>query len=138
MTDVIVGEDVTDHENGIEWSLNPLKNCIKLLPPGNRTLLLHLANFLSKLESNSSTNYMTASNIATCFAPIVVRRELDPTDMATYIKESKKAERFIECMILHTKFVFSIKVSIKKNFILHFTRTLRLFYIFYFFLYLGS
>lgn len=51
---------------------------VRDLPPPNKTLLDHLLGLLTYIEASSSVNYMTASNLAIVFAPLLIR---SPADM---------------------------------------------------------
>lgn len=74
-------------------------------------MLEHLSSLLLKVAEQSKVNCMTESNIATCFAPILVRRQVQPTDMNICLEESSKGEEIVKLFILHHKYIFDITVS---------------------------
>ena len=90
--------------------MHGLRSCVRLLPPGNRTVLESLSALLVKVSEQSKVNCMTESNIATCFAPILVRRQIQSTDMSVVLEESKKGEQIVQLLILHFKYIFDIQV----------------------------
>jgi len=50
---------------------------VDLLPPINRQILHQLCVLLNKVMKNSGTNKMTASNLATCICPNVIKPKSD-------------------------------------------------------------
>ena len=57
----------------IEPNLSAIRSCIRMLPPGNRCVLQHVLTLLVNIANLHEVNQMTASNLATCFSPILVR-----------------------------------------------------------------
>merc|ERR1712137_1380929 len=106
--DVVLRGDGDTAVTEVEPNILALRSCIRLLPPGNKTILLHIIKFLAKVAENKEINSMNASNIATCFSPILVRRQ-DPTpDMNKFLEESKKGQQLVETLIEQYSFIFEL------------------------------
>ena len=88
-------------------SLPAILSCVRLLPPGHKLVLKALICFLAKVAQNSDKNCMSDKNIATCFAPAVVRRKDTPSDMSAFLAESRKGETLFQIFInnYHALFV---------------------------------
>ncbi|KAG8434909.1 hypothetical protein GDO86_013031 [Hymenochirus boettgeri] len=64
-----------DQEEGTQ----ELSRLVKCLPPANYILLKYICSFLDEVQSYSSTNKMSVQNLATVFAPNILRPKLpDP------------------------------------------------------------
>lgn len=88
--DVLMDAVRTEHASKEEL-IKATVDVVRSLPDPNKSLLGMLLNFLSELSQNSEVNKMTPANLATCFAPSLLRApdDADPTqalmDMSTAI-----------------------------------------------------
>ena len=96
-----------EKQEDVGSSLPAILSCVRLLPPGHKLVLKALICFLSKVAQNSDKNCMSDKNIATCFAPAVVRRKDTPSDMSAFLAESRKGETLFQIFInnYHALFV---------------------------------
>lgn len=58
---------------------------IQELPPSNRELLIYLLKFLNKVSQHSDKNKMTIENLATCWAPNLLRFQVYTSIFFFYI-----------------------------------------------------
>jgi len=63
---------------------------------------------LKRISDNSSVNNMTATNLATCLAPVMVRRQEQPTDVSKFLEESKKGVKFVEALVNQFHIIFPV------------------------------
>lgn len=59
--------------NDPERRMQNLRLLVQGLPTHNRDLLVYLIKFLNKLSQQSAVNKMTSSNLATCWAPNLLK-----------------------------------------------------------------
>lgn len=98
-----------------EQRLECLHKVLELLPPGNLFLLKTLLKFLSCALAHSSINKMNSSNLATCWAPCLIRsKPADPTvDTSLQISEVLLAQSLVELMIDNYSVLFPDLSSVR-------------------------
>lgn len=84
--------------------LECIKKIIGYLPPRNYTLLVYLVKFLIIITAHSSANKMTSSNLATVFAPNLLKSPND--DVQTTIEDQPHASSMMQTMIDDFGFLF--------------------------------
>eukprot|EP01103_Thecamoeba_quadrilineata_P015651 TRINITY_DN5010_c0_g2_i1.p1 TRINITY_DN5010_c0_g2~~TRINITY_DN5010_c0_g2_i1.p1 ORF type:complete len:964 (-),score=189.08 TRINITY_DN5010_c0_g2_i1:50-2533(-) len=86
-----------------------LKEIVDSLPEASYRTLQHLLLFSTRVEAHSSTNRMTARNLATCLSPnllYVKDRDKDPYSPKA-LEEASRSTRAVELLIAHAPFIFS-------------------------------
>lgn len=76
---------------------------IRGLPNNNKNLLFYLMQFLSKVANNSDFNKMTPTNLATCWAPNLLKNETETTE--SMVMEGVHACSVIACLIENIDFM---------------------------------
>ena len=87
-----------------EARLECIKKILKMLPSKNLCLLYYLTSFLRILSNYSSTNKMTAANLAMVFAPNLLRSS-NSTDIDV-IEDSAHATKILETFISEFDYLF--------------------------------
>src|SRR3990167_6116654 len=77
---------------------------IRTLPLCNKTILGYIAEFLFKLSRNSDVNRMTTSNLAICFGPALMRKEVE--DMKQVITDSPLIINIVRLIIEEYFYIF--------------------------------
>lgn len=76
-----------------------LANVLDMLPEQNQILTKYLISFLVRVSSYASDNLMTAANLATVFAPNLIRPPGD--DLGALVEYTPHSNRTMETLILH-------------------------------------
>ncbi|KAL5494462.1 hypothetical protein EMCRGX_G015798 [Ephydatia muelleri] len=93
-------QNITEGEP--DWSV--LVASLQFLPKAHYHLLKHLTRHLHKVEANSSLNKMSANNLATIFAPTLMRA---PTsEDPSLVKNFSLQKFFVECLITRAPVLF--------------------------------
>ena len=87
--------DVTDFEARLECT----RQCLDLLPPGNKAILLRLIRFLRLVTQNKDMTKMDATNLATVFAPTLLTPPNDKQNMSSLLGDSLHAHKLMETFI---------------------------------------
>lgn len=96
--------------------IQQVKKVFNFLPVANRLIIRYLATFLRFLAKFSEVTRMTASNLAICFAPNLLRAP-STIGLADQIEESPMATRLLEIMIEeYEKLFFDAPPLPSKNF----------------------
>ena len=89
---------------------NQYKAILKTLPELNTTLLEVLIDFLDTLTRDADDNMMTASNLAICFAPGLMRRKEE--NLNQLMKESPLVNDIVTGIIDQYGFFFRVSFNI--------------------------
>jgi len=95
--------------------LTHLRLLIHKLPKQNRELLLYLCTFLKKVSEHADKNMMTSHNLATCWAPTLLRQDPSETSAENSLQEmmmqSESATGLIETIIDNIEFLSVHKLA---------------------------
>jgi len=90
----------------VETQLECIRQCLELLPPGNRSLLCRLVAVLQVVAQNKEETKMDSRNLAIVFAPILLRPPADKNSqdqsyIASLLGDSMHAYKLMEIFIVH-------------------------------------
>ncbi|PRP87963.1 hypothetical protein PROFUN_02700 [Planoprotostelium fungivorum] len=95
---------ITVNKNANETARkNNLRLMIRKLPDDNKKVFLFLMHHLHEISLHSEVNKMTADNLATCWAPNLLRPEKETTD--TLLQDAEAINRIISTIITEVHFM---------------------------------
>lgn len=100
---------LTTLEKEREEKLYAFKPIIQELPSLNQLMLEVLADFLDTLTRDADDNMMTADNLAICFAPGLMRREVE--ELTQLMKESPFVNEIVAAIIDQYGFFFRVNLN---------------------------
>jgi len=83
-----------------------IRQCVDLLPAGNRAVLVRLIRFLQMVIANKDVNKMGTQNLAIVFAPTMLRPEGEKESMASILGDSMHSHRLMEAFIENFSAIF--------------------------------
>jgi len=83
--------------------LKNMRLLVQGLPPHNKNLLIFLVKFLHKVSQNSVLNKMTATNLATCWAPNLLKSENE--SVASLVYDTVLINSIVETLIENIEFM---------------------------------
>lgn len=84
-----------------------LRALVASLPQANLAVLKYLVTFLAKVKKQHRINRMDYHNLATVFAPIILRRK-DEGDPKRMMQESKSTIFIVKQLLKHHKALFKV------------------------------
>lgn len=81
-----------------------ISKLIRMLLPTHRNTLCYLMGFLNKLTAHSEQNKMSASNLAICFGPALMRKEV--ADVKQIVADSPLINSIVQLCIEEFSFIF--------------------------------
>lgn len=94
--------NIQNSHDDMDWTV--LANSLKFLPKAHYHLLRYLAQHLHKVEANSAVNKMSSNNLATVFAPTLMRAP--SSDDPALVKDFPLQKLFVECLITRAPVLF--------------------------------
>eukprot|EP01090_Pellita_catalonica_P009498 TRINITY_DN2058_c0_g1_i1.p1 TRINITY_DN2058_c0_g1~~TRINITY_DN2058_c0_g1_i1.p1 ORF type:complete len:383 (+),score=78.58 TRINITY_DN2058_c0_g1_i1:36-1184(+) len=99
----ISATDVPDPSTRMEC----IHQCVDLLPPGNKAVLVRLVSFLCKVVQNKDINKMDVKNLGIVFAPTMLRPPgAAEASISSLLGDSLHTHRLMEAFILRYEDIF--------------------------------
>jgi len=81
------------------WVPDCMKRATAMLPPGSKLFVKKLFRLLNRVSKHSTANKMTATNIAICFGPSMLKSKTD--SIATLLGDAGRANRCVATFVEH-------------------------------------
>ncbi|CAG5098185.1 Oidioi.mRNA.OKI2018_I69.XSR.g15442.t1.cds [Oikopleura dioica] len=90
-------------------AVNMMKTAFDSLHPAHLSTLRFLISHLSRVESCSNVNKMTAGNLGVCFGPVICRgkQQMNATQLSEAVQEAQAQKRLVSFLIEHQHLVFT-------------------------------
>ena len=99
----------SESKESVSLKMGAYKAVLRDLPEPNMSMLALLVDFLDTLTRDSDDNMMSASNLAICFAPALLRREEE--NLQQLMKESPLVNDCLTAIIDQFAFIFRVSIS---------------------------
>jgi len=92
---------------------------VQKLPKSNQLCLFHILRFLKKVSEHSSTNMMTLTNLATCWAPNLLQAPPEQETAESLMIDAGAVTDLVCILIREVEFLASSKQSLLQKAMLH-------------------